>query len=65
MKDYIKIRLVPAMGTDLICICCFGFRTEYALQPNTPGITPCVGLHKTCYDDMHARRTPSGSSEEE
>jgi hypothetical protein len=43
----IKIEIVPTDRTDLLCIRCGMFRTDYAVQPS-PGAEQHVGVHAAC-----------------
>lgn len=53
--NFIRIKLVPTDRTDLICIYCYKYRTDQALEP-TNGSEPMVGVHKGCIDAMHHKR---------
>lgn len=57
-ERFLRVRLVPTDRTDLICIACFTFKTEYAVQPYDARVTsdPVVGCHKSCIETMHHPR---------
>lgn len=55
----LKVRLEKTTRTDLICIGCGGFRTEFAVV--TKGDFVAVGVHRACIEDVHVRRAaPAG-----
>lgn len=59
---FIRLRLEPTTLTHLMCICCSGFKTEFAVVPHyglDDESEPAVGLHKKCMKTMHAKRAPS------
>lgn len=48
----IKVKLEKTSRTDLICISCGGFLTDYAIAV----FEPVAGIHRDCIDRIHVRR---------
>jgi hypothetical protein len=56
----IKVALERVTRTDLICISCGSFRTEWAIVPSTRagGVEDAMaGVHTKCIDSLHVRFT--------
>jgi hypothetical protein len=62
----IKIRLESIKRTDLICVGCGCFRTEWAIVPAlppaalrypAPDVEPVAGVHTRCLDSLHVKHT--------
>lgn len=58
----IKIQLEKTSRTDLICVSCGGFVTEYAIVRGG-GFEPNAGIHRSCINDVHVRRATSPQKE--
>lgn len=54
-QHVIRIRAVPTTRTDLICVRCGCFRTQFAIVP-VPGSEEHVGVHKGCLLEYGSRR---------
>lgn len=66
MERNIKIHIVSCERTDLMCICCGNFRTDFAVLPGANvGILadPVVGVHKKCIPLMHVKRADTVHSD--
>jgi hypothetical protein len=61
-KKLIKIALERVQRTDLICIACGNFRTEWAIMPSIEGIEPAAGVHTKCIPSLHVKRTRNTKS---
>lgn len=48
----IKVRLVPAVGTDVLCVVCGDFRAELSLLDRLGN----YGVHTKCEPMLRARR---------
>ncbi|HYX21404.1 MAG TPA: hypothetical protein VFA98_11225 [Thermoanaerobaculia bacterium] len=55
-QKLMKIRLEKVQRTDLICIACNCFRTDWAIVPG-PGVEPVAGVHSKCIASMHVKHT--------
>ena len=55
-KRFCKVALERVSRTDLICIGCGCFRTEWAIV-SMGGAEPVAGLHTKCIPGMHVRHT--------
>jgi hypothetical protein len=53
---HMKVRLEKVKRTDLICVACGDFRTDWAIVPG-PGAEPQAGVHSRCIQHMHVRHT--------
>ena len=53
-KRFCKVALEKVSRTDLICIGCGNFRTEWAIVP-VGDAEPVAGLHTKCIPGMHVR----------
>jgi hypothetical protein len=53
-KRFCKVALEKVSRTDLICIGCGNFRTEWAIVP-IGDAEPVAGLHTKCIPGMHVR----------
>jgi hypothetical protein len=53
-QRFCKVALEKVSRTDLICIGCGSFRTEWAIVP-IGGAEPVAGLHTKCIPSMHVR----------
>lgn len=51
----LTVQLAPTTRTDLMCIYCGGFRTEYAVVPVVAGADEQAGVHVVC---MRGKRSP-------
>lgn len=58
----LKVQIEKTTRTDLMCIACGGFRTEFAIVPE--GFDPCAGVHRACIERVHVRRAGSAEKEE-
>lgn len=58
MRQFLRVTLVRTKRTDLMCIRCGGFRTEFAVvAPGETDQTAHVGVHRRdCSTEMHAAR---------
>jgi hypothetical protein len=59
-----RVQLVPTRRTDLVCMSCGRFRTEFAVVPiggdtTRETIDSHVGVHRACVDRVHSRRKTS------
>lgn len=59
-QKLIKVKLEKVQRTDLICIGCGSFRTDWAIVP-TPGAEPVAGIHSKCIGDLHVKHTRKAS----
>jgi predicted Fe-S protein YdhL (DUF1289 family) len=64
-----RIQLVLTRRTDLVCIGCGRFRTEFAVVPidgdtSREALDSNVGVHRKCLDRVHFRRKSSTDAEE-
>jgi len=61
---HVKIALERMTRTDLICVACGGFRTEWAIVPVTrpEDWDPVAGVHTRCIDSLHVRFTRKKTS---
>lgn len=50
----VRVRFSPTERTDLICIGCGTFRTDYAIA--AAGAEPQVGLHRGCVGVVRIQR---------
>jgi len=57
-----KIRLEKVQRTDLICVGCGNFRTEWAIVPS-PGAESQAGVHTKCIPSLHVRHTRKPKAE--
>ena len=55
-RKLIKIALERVTRTDLICIACGNFRTEWAVVPAGDAEEAIAGCHTKCMDGLHVRR---------
>lgn len=55
----LKVRLEKTTRTDLVCIGCGGFRTEYAIVSGVVEGESVAGVHRDCIADVHVRRAAS------
>lgn len=56
----VKIALERVTRTDLICVSCGDFRTEWAIVPSAGGVSvddAVAGVHTRCIDKLHVRFT--------
>jgi len=51
----VTFRLEPTTRTDLVCVACGGFRTEYAVALADGGESQ-AGAHAGCVERVRARR---------
>ena len=64
-RKLMKIALEKVSRTDLICIACGMFRTEWAIVPNSADPEDAVaGLHSKCIDAIHVRHTRKRESKD-
>lgn len=59
-RKTIKVALERVTRTDLICVSCGNFRTEWAIIPNAKsgGVEDAMaGVHTRCIDSLHMRFT--------
>jgi len=58
-RRHVKVTLERVTRTDLICVACGGFRTEWAIVPaaRPEDWDPWVGVHTKCIDKLHVRFT--------
>lgn len=62
-RKNIKIALERVTRTDLICIACGMFRTEWGVVPAAGDIEDAVaGCHTKCIDTLHVRHTRAASA---
>lgn len=59
-QKFVKIAIERISRTDLICVACGQFRTEWAIV--LPGISmedfePVAGLHVRCVEKLHVRHS--------
>jgi hypothetical protein len=59
----IKVALVRIERTDLICIGCGSFRTEWAIVPIGKESEPQAGVHTKCIPGLHVRHARKAKSE--
>ncbi len=65
-----RVQLAPTRRTDLVCMSCGRFRTEFAVVPVGGDATreatdSHVGVHRACLANIHLRRrAPSDSTDE-
>jgi hypothetical protein len=59
-QKLIKVKLEKVQRTDLICIGCGCFRTDWAIV-SSPGAEPVAGVHSKCIDDLHVKHTRKAS----
>lgn len=52
----IKVQLVKSTSTDLMCIVCGQFITDFAIDC---GAEPVAGIHRTCIKHAHVQRKTS------
>ena len=62
-RKLIKIALERVSRTDLICIACGSFRTEWAVVPAGDVEEAVAGCHTKCMDGLHVRHSRKKSSE--
>jgi hypothetical protein len=62
-KRFCKVALEKVSRTDLICIGCGNFRTEWAIVP-IGGAEPVAGLHTKCIPGMHVRHARKPKTEQ-
>jgi hypothetical protein len=55
MSKNIKIKLERVQRTDLICVSCGNFRTEWAIVPAPDG-EPVSGVHTKCISMLRVTR---------
>lgn len=55
-QKLIKVKLEKVQRTDLICIGCGCFRTDWAIVPS-PGAEPVAGIHSKCIGNLHVKHT--------
>jgi hypothetical protein len=69
MKKTMRVRLAPTRRTDLVCMACGRFRTEFAVVPVGGDMTretvdSHVGVHRgPCMSSVHLRRQVSAAPE--
>lgn len=61
-QKLMKIRLEKTQRTDLICIGCGNFRTEWAIVPAL-GAEPQAGVHTKCAQELHQKKQRKVSSQ--
>jgi hypothetical protein len=49
-----KVRLEKIKRTDLICVGCGNFRTDWAIVPRS-GVEPVAGVHSGCIGSLHVK----------
>lgn len=59
-QKLIKVKLEKVQRTDLICIGCGCFRTDWAIVP-TPGAEPVAGIHSKCIGALHVKHARKAS----
>lgn len=52
---YLRVKLEPTDRTDLMCVACGGFRTQFLIVPG-PGSEPQAGVHRKCTKGVRATR---------
>jgi hypothetical protein len=57
----LKVRLEKTSRTDLVCIACGQFRTEFAIM--TAESSSEAGVHRECIGRVHVRRAASPEGE--
>lgn len=55
--QHVRIFVTPTGRTDLVCIACGGFRTEYELQTNAQSGVAQAGVHSRCIADVAVKFT--------
>ena len=55
-QKHMKIKLERVQRTDLICVGCGNFRTEWAIVPS-PGVEPVAGVHSKCIGTLHVKHS--------
>lgn len=63
-RKYMKVALERVSRTDLICVACGNFRTEWAIVPSTAAgeaAEPSAGIHTGCIGELHVRHTRKSS----
>lgn len=63
-RKNVKVALERVTRTDLICVSCGNFRTEWAIVPAPAGgVEDAVaGVHTKCIDNLHVRFTRKKSA---
>jgi hypothetical protein len=62
-RKMVKVALERVSRTDLICVSCGGFRTDWAILPvaaetlSNGEREPQAGIHTSCIPSLHARNT--------
>lgn len=52
----IKVRLEKTTRTDLMCIACGNFQTEFAVVCHGDESNFVAGVHRICINSVHVRR---------
>ena len=56
-KKFVKVGLERVSRTDLICVVCGNFRTEWAIMAEAMGGDDAVaGIHGKCIEKLHVHR---------
>ena len=58
----IRLALTKTDRTDLMCVCCGGFRTEFAAH-GPDSSNPQVGIHKRCAKNLVRKRAKKGEDQ--
>lgn len=53
----IRIKLEKTTRTDLMCVACGQFRTEFACVPNSGTEDAQSGVHRKCIPTIHTKRS--------
>jgi len=62
-RKNIKVALERVSRTDLLCVACGNFRTEWAIVPGELGVEEAVaGVHTTCIEKLRVRHARKKST---
>ena len=61
-QKLMKIRLEKVQRTDLICIGCGNFRTDWAIVA-AEGVEPQAGVHTKCIQELHQKKQKKATPE--
>jgi hypothetical protein len=63
-RKFMKIELERVTRTDLMCIACGSFRTEWGIVPSNGSIEDAAaGIHAKCVEVIHVRHTRAKRTE--
>jgi len=64
-RKNVKVALERVTRTDLMCVSCGNFRTEWAIIPGTKDSVEdaVAGVHTKCIDSLHVRFTRTKAPE--